>query len=311
MNSSTEKWAVIINLKSGKRHFRTQMNFLFKSLDEAGIAYEHRITEFAGHAILIARHFARQKFRNFLVVGGDGTISEVINGIFDVHIAHAQDLRIAQIPRGTGNDWARFWGLSSDYKHAIQTFLQGKTLPIDIGKVEFELEGEKQTRFFINSIGFGLDAAVAHQANRLKKFVGSHSILYFFALLGAVFQYKPKMAKISNPEKDIEDYLFTMNIANGCYSGGGMKQNPDAVPWDGKLDLMMVRKPGFKDIITALPLIFNGKILQHQAIESFRSETIFLNTQNGNYFEADGIVVHYAPPVTISLLPGAIQMVIP
>ena len=51
--------------------------------------------------------------------------------------------------------------------------------------------------------------------------------------------------------------LFTMNIANGCYSGGGIKQNPSALPYDGVFDMMMVEKPTFSDIITALPLIFN------------------------------------------------------
>lgn len=310
MNQS-DKWAVIINLKSGKKNFRIQINYLFKKLEEAGIEYEHRTTEFAGHAVLIARNFVKRQFSNFLVVGGDGTISEVINGIFDTQTPLVQPLKIAQIPRGTGNDWARFWGLTRDYKHSIKIFLEGKSRSIDIGRADFMLEGEQQSRFFINSIGFGLDAAVAHNTNRLKRFVGSHAFLYMIALLWAVFKFKPKQAKLSSTEKQIEDVLFTMNIANGCYSGGGMKQNPDAVPYDGLLDVMMARKPSLKDITTALPLVFNGKILQHPAIESFRSTELLLHTQNGNYFEADGIVVHYSPPVNIKIIPDAIQMIVP
>lgn len=308
--SQDDKWAVIINLKSGKKNFRIQVNYLFKKLKDAGIDYEHRITEFAGHAILIARQFAKRQFRNFLVVGGDGTISEVINGIFDPSIEHAPNLKIALIPRGTGNDWARFWGLSRDYHHSIQTFLEGKSRKIDIGRLDFILEGEPQSRFFINSVGFGLDARVCHNTNRLKRYVGSHAFLYFAALVWAVFKYKPKMAHINAAEKEIDDTLFTMNIANGCYSGGGMKQNPDAVPYDGQLDLMMARKPSFKDIMTALPLVFNGSILKHPVIESFRTQKLLLNTQNGRYFEADGIVVHYAPPVEVSIIPDAIEMVV-
>lgn len=310
MNQS-DKWAVIINLKSGKKNFRIQINYLFKKLEKAGIVYEHRITEFAGHAVLIARHFAKRDFCNFLVVGGDGTISEVINGIFDSGITPAQPLKIAQIPRGTGNDWARFWGLTRDYKHSIGVFLEGKCRKIDLGRVDFTLEGEPQSRFFINSVGFGLDSAVAHNTNRLKRFVGSHAFLYLIALLWAVFKFKPKPAQISAAEKQIEDVLFTMNIANGCYSGGGMKQNPDAVPYDGLLDVMMARKPSFKDILTALPLVFNGKILQHPVIESFRTQDLLLHSQNGNYFEADGIVVHYSPPVHVRVIPEAIEMIVP
>ncbi len=309
--SENKQWAVIINLKSGKKHFRLQMNYLLKTLEKAGLDYEHRITQFAGHAVLIARYFTKRGFTRFMVVGGDGTISEVVNGVFGAGVAFTQPPLIAMIPRGTGNDWARFWGLTCDYKHSIEVFLQGKTKLIDLGKVDFTLEGENVSNYFINSVGFGLDAAVAHNTNRLKRYVGSHAFLYLIALLWAVFKFKPKPARIASSEKQIRDVLFTMNIANGCYSGGGMKQNPDAVPYDGQLDLMMARKPSFKDIITALPLIFNGKLLQHPVIESFRTRHITLHTQNGNYFEADGIVVHYAPPAEVSIIPGAIEMIVP
>ncbi len=74
--------------------------------------------------------------------------------------------------------------------------------------------------------------------------------------------------------------MFTMNAANGCYSGGGMKQNPNAVPYDGLLDVMIARKPTFKDIVTVLPLLFNGKILQHPAISSFRTDKLIVDSDH-------------------------------
>lgn len=309
MNSN--KWAVIINLKSGKKNFRVQVSYIKRKLEKAGLIYEVRITQFADHATLIARNMARQGFENFLVVGGDGTVSEVINGIFSSGIDNNKHIKLALIPRGTGNDWARFWGLTANYKHSVKVFLEGRTRNIDIGQVKFMLEGEEQKRYFINSVGFGLDAAVAHHTNRLKRFVGSHAFLYMIALLAAVFRYKSRPAVIRSVEKDIEDELFTMNVANGCFSGGGMKQNPHALPWDGLLDVMMARRPSFRDITTALPRVFNGTILEHPVIESFRTDQLFLHSQNGGYFEADGIVVHYAPPVDIHILPSAIQMIVP
>lgn len=309
--SQSSEWIIIINLKSGKKHFRIQMNYLFKKLEEANIPYQHRITEFAGHATLIAKNYAQQGYLNFLVVGGDGTMSEVVNGIFSTGIQEDKRLKIAQIPRGTGNDWARFWNMTRDYKHAIEVFLAGKSIKIDMGKASFSLEGEAKNHFFINSIGFGLDAYVVNYTHRLKRYFGSHSFLYLLALLSAVFRFKSKTVKLSAQEQTIEGTLFTMNIANGCYSGGGMKQNPDAVPYDGLLDLMLAQQPTFKDILTALPLIFNGKLLEHPVIESFRSQKISLHTQNGRYFEADGIITYYAAPIEISIIPEAIEMVVP
>jgi diacylglycerol kinase (ATP) len=311
MEITPQHWAVIINPKSGKRKFRQQRKYLFLALKHAGILFDYRTTKFAGHAIKIAKYFAEKGYRNFLILGGDGTMSEVINGIFSANIEDTSSIKFALIPRGTGNDWARFWGLTTNYKESIQVFLQGKIKPIDIGKVEYEMEGSKESHFFINSIGFGLDAAVVNLTHRLKEIFGSHSFMYTVALLGAVFTYKAHKVRIFSDEKILTNSMFTMNIANGCYSGGGMKQNPNALPYDGLLDVMLAKKPTFFDIITALMKIFNGKLLEHPVIESFQTKSLLVQSDKNALIEADGIIVNGTSPFKISLIPNAIQMIVP
>jgi len=310
MEITSQHWAVIINPKSGKKQFRQQCRYLFHKLEQAGIQYECKMTKFSGHAIKIAKHYAELKYRNFLIVGGDGTISEVINGIFSAKIEKTSDLKIALIPRGTGNDWGRFWGLTTDYKHSIEVFLKNKLQTIDIGKINYELEGEKLTHFFINSVGFGLDATVTKIANFLRRYVGSHSILYLIALLSAVFTYKAHNVIIKLKEKTIRNVMFTMNVANGCFSGGGMKQNPNALPYDGIFDVMIAKKPTFKDILLALTLLFNGKILQHPVIDSFQTENLTLKSDYIRIFEADGIVVNCNSSIEINVIQNCIQMIV-
>ena len=311
MEITPQHWAIIINPKSGKKNFRQQRKYLFLTLKHAGIQFDYRITRFAGHAIKIARLFAEKKFQNFMVVGGDGTMSEVINGIFSANIEFTHSLKIALIPRGTGNDWGRFWGLSRDYNHSIEVFLLGKTQFIDIGKVEYELEGEKQTRFFINSVGLGLDATVVNITHRLKKYVGSHSFLYTVALLCAVFTYRAHKILIRSKTNNLDENMFTMSIANGSYSGGGMKQTPKALPYDGLLDVMMAKKPGFFDIIGGLLRLFNGKLLEHPVIISFQTQSLLIDCHKNALMEADGILVNGTSPYSVRIIPGAIQMIVP
>ena len=306
-----QQWAIIINPKSGKKKFRQQLKYLFKTLERSGIQFDYKLTRFAGHATKIARLYAEKDYRNFMVVGGDGTMSEVINGIFSANIEHTDSLKIALIPRGTGNDWGRFWGLTRDYKYTIDVFLKGNFQSIDIGQVDYELEGEKQKHFFINSVGLGLDATVTNITHRLKKYVGSHSFLYTVALLFAVFTYRARKIKIRSKDRNIDDNMFTMNVANGCYSGGGMKQTPHALPYDGLLDVMMAKKPTFFDILGALRLIFNGRLLEHPVIESFQTQNLQVNCHKNALMEADGIIVNGTSPYTISIIPNAIQMVVP
>ena len=309
--SNSEHWAIIINPKSGKKKFRRQRKYLFLTLKHAGIEFDYRLTRFAGHASKITRYFVEKGYRNIMVVGGDGTMSEVINGIFSSNVNDTSALKIALIPRGTGNDWARFWGLTTDYKQSIGVFLKGKIQAIDIGKVEYDMEGIKESHFFINSIGLGLDAAVVNLTHRLKEIFGSHSFMYTVALLGAVFSYKAHKVRIFSEERTISESMFTMNVANGCYSGGGMKQNPNALPYDGLMDVMMAKKPTFWDIITAILRLFNGKLLEHPVIESFQTQNLLVQCDKAALMEADGIIVNGFSPFNISIMPHAIQMIVP
>jgi len=244
-------------------------------------------------------------------LGGDGTISEVVNGIFSADIIQTSSLKIALIPRGTGNDWGRFWGLTSDYNHSVDVFLTGKTQLIDIGKVEYVMEGEHQTRFFINSVGLGLDAAVTNITYQLKKYLGSHSFLYTLALLFAVFNYRAHKASIRSAERNINEKMFTLDVANGCFSGGGLKQTPFALPFDGLLDVMLAKKPTVFDIISGLRMLFNGKLLDHPVIESFQTKSLTIHCHKKALIEADGIIVNGTSPYVISIIPKAIQMIVP
>ena len=102
-----------------------------------------------------------------------------------------------------------------------------------------------------------------------------------------------------------------MNIANGSYSGGGIRQNPSALPYDGFFDMIMVSKPNSWDIITALPLIFNGRITKHPSIKSFRTNLVDVNCSENTAVEADGIIVPNAHNCEVSILPQAIRMIVP
>lgn len=311
MEITTQHWGIIINPKSGKKKYRHQRKELFMVLKHHDIPFDYRVTRFAGHASKIARNFIESGYKNILVLGGDGTMSEVINGIFSAAVETTSDLKIALIPRGTGNDWGRFWGLTRDYRKSIDVFLKAKTRAIDIGKVAYDMEGRKEARFFINSIGLGLDATVVNLTHRLKEIFGSHSFLYSVSLLLAVFGYRAHRVRIHSNNETISEKMFTMNIANGCYSGGGLKQTPDAVPYDGLFDVMMAKKPTFFKIIGALGYLFSGKLLRHSLIVSFRTNELLIQCDKKALLEADGIIVNGISPFRVTILPGAIQMIVP
>jgi len=302
-------WGIIINPKSGKKALRKQLNYLSRILAERQIAHEQYFTKYAGHATEIARELVESGIRKILILGGDGTFSEIINGIFSAKNVDTQEITLALIPRGTGNDWGRFWNLTRNYKDSIHVFLEGKRQMIDVGVAEYYRNRELQRHYFINSIGFGLDHRVVHETHRLKYYLGSHAGLYFWALLKAVFTFRSQTMTIQTAENEYTGPIFTINIGNGPYSGGGMKQNPAAIPTDGFFDAMFVFKPSFKDVLKAIPLLFNGKLTQLPIVKTLHTPRIDILTDDYLPFEADGIEEHAQGPYSIRVLPLAVGMI--
>lgn len=312
---------IIINTKSGKKAYLLQRYYLFDLLKQRGEDYVYRVTQYAGHATELARELAEEQgIRRFLILGGDGTISETINGLMKARIPEGERIQFGIMPRGTGNDYGRFWNLTKDYKKSLDRFFNGTAQPVDIGCVAYKRNGVEHKRYFVNSVGFGIDSKTCLWASILKYYLGSHSFLYAIALVFAVWSHKSKMARLTTDEGlSIEQPLFTMNIGNGPYSGGGIRQNPEADPRDGVFHSMFVLPPTFKQIMKAVPHIFDGKLTELEFIHSYTAKQILLDSpdvddasgqkMNHMVFEADGILCDACGPYTITCEHHALDII--
>ena len=227
---------IIINPKSGKSYFRAQRIYLWKLLRKRHAPFAYCVTKFAGHTVELARELVEKGYDEILVLGGDGTLSEAINGIMRANLTPDQRamIQVGIMPRGTGNDWGRFWGLNKKHKESLHRFFRGQGHPIDIGCLTYWRNGIEHHRYFINSVGFGVDSLCCKKAEVLKHLIGSHRVNYVFGLFAAVAQHKAQHMVLTVDGKEaVDDLLFTMNIGNGPFSGGGIRQNPEADPTDG------------------------------------------------------------------------------
>ena len=311
---------IIINTKAGKKAYLRQRYYLFDLLKEKNISYTYHITRYASHATEIAKTLVEHGCDRLLVLGGDGTLSEVIDGVMHANVPDTSKIAVGLMPRGTGNDWGRFWNLDKKYKRSLDRFFNtGKPNPVDVGCLTVRRAGVEEKHYFINSIGFGIDARTCERAQVMKYYVGSHGLNYFFGLLSAIFTHKSdevEMLSELRPADGSEPVterwkqpLFTMNIGNGPFSGGGIRQNPDADPTDGVFHAMFVTTPSFRDICRALPKLFNGRLPEIDFIRNFRSTHVEVLTDDHIVIEADGILVDACGPYTIDLLPHALNFI--
>ena len=151
---------IIINPKSGKKAFRAQRLYLWKLLKSRREPFVYRVTKYANHAIELARELVEEKgCTRILILGGDGTLSEAINGIMraDLTVEQRANIKFGLMPRGTGNDFARHWGLDKNFKRSLNIFFEGHAKPIDVGCVTYWRNNIPHHRYFINSLGFGIE----------------------------------------------------------------------------------------------------------------------------------------------------------
>ena len=301
---------IIINPKSGKKAFRAQRIYLWKLLRKRHMPFAYRVTKFAGHAIELARELVEKGYDEILILGGDGTLSEAINGIMRADLKPDQraKIQVGLMPRGTGNDWGRFWNLTKNHKESLRRFFEGEGHPIDIGCVTYWRNNIEHHRYFINSVGFGVDPLCCQKAERLKYYIGSHHVNYLFGLIGAIAQHKAQhMVLTVDGKQAVDDRLFTMNVGNGPFSGGGIRQNPTADPSDGVFHTMFIKKPTLKQVFEALPKLYNGKLTELPYVYPLCGREIEISYRKHILIEADGILENFMGPCKVTCIHNALQ----
>ncbi|MGA1976272.1 MAG: diacylglycerol kinase family protein [Bacteroidales bacterium] len=303
-----DDWFLIVNPNAGNGKGKKDWNRISELLHREQIRFTAVFTERKGHAIEFAQDAVNAGFRKIISVGGDGTLNEVVNGIYIQKACSPKETVIGMIPVGTGNDWGRMFGIPLVYEGAIRVIREFKTMLHDVGLITYFSGEEQKKRYFINIAGLGFEALVVKKTNRQKDRGRSNQTIYFFNLLTSLISYKITKTHITIDDKTIDSNIFSINVGNGRYCGGGMRQTPDALPDDGLLDITVIREMGRIEIIKNLKILFDGTILSHPKVDGYRSNNLKVTSESILFAEADGESLGHTP-VEFSIIPGGISVV--
>ncbi len=290
------EWFVLVNPNAGKRKGEKDWHEIAAQLATAGIKYKYVFTEHRGHAVLLTREYIENGYRNIIVVGGDGTLNEVVNGIFMQDKIATNEITLAMIPVGTGNDWCRMFHIPGDYKQAIGLINKHKIFVQDTGAIKYiSKEGSEKTRYFINMAGMGFDALVAKKTNKQKELGKSNPLSYVVNIFSSLFSYTYTRVTILLDKEKITSDIFSMSVGICQYNGGGMKQAPGALPDDGLFDLTIIKPIGKFKIIRNIIKLFDGSFTQMPEVSTYRSTKIIIHSEPKMYMEADGESLGHTP----------------
>lgn len=306
MENSEIKWGLILNPNAGSGTGKKNWPAIQKLVKRARIEFDVVFTERKGHAIELTQQLIEKGFRKLIVVGGDGTLNEVVNGIFYQKNIEPKEMTLAMIPVGTGNDWCRTFQVPTKYMDAIKLIRDEKTVVQDIGLVDFH-NGSTPDRYFANVAGIGFDATVAQAANKLKEQGKGNAMSYILILLKTLLRYNSKPMQLTVGEEEFKERMFSIGIGIGKYNGGGMKQLPNAIADDGLLDITIIKNISKWTVIKELKGLYDGSFLSHPKIAALQNTTVYF-TKNQLEIETDGESVGQGPQ-NFSILPKALRVV--
>jgi YegS/Rv2252/BmrU family lipid kinase len=302
------EWMVIVNPNAGSGKGKRDWSIISALLKKYGISYKFTFTECPKHAIGLTEECIQNGCRNIIVVGGDGTLNEVVNGVFSQDNCPPAEIVLAMIAVGTGNDWGKMFGIPHSYEESIKIISNRKVRPQDVGIVEFINGTRQEKRYFLNIAGMGFDALVVQRTNRQKEAGKSGKAIYLMNLLRSLMIYKPTKIELAIDEQTISRDIFTISVGIGRYSGGGMLQTPFAIPDDGLFDITIIKKIGKGDIILSLKKLYDGSILKHRKIEGYKARKICIGSNPQLFVEADGETLGHSPSC-FQILPRSIGIV--
>lgn len=253
------------------------------ALRAAGATFSTRRTEGPRDATRIVREALQQGARGIVVVGGDGTFSEAVNGFFDDRGKPVEtDAWLGPVPCGTGGDFSRTLALPGDVGDAATRMLAAEPRAVDCGWLTYlDHQGAPAGRAFLNIASFGLGGLVDQLANSGPKWIGGKSA-FLLATVRAALRYAP--ARISLQVDDgeaVETIISNVAVCNGRYFGGGMHIAPGALIDDGLLDVVTVEARPLLPLIGLMRHLYDGTILEQSGIHHRRGARIVAEAVDG------------------------------
>lgn len=262
------------------------------------------LTQRQGHAVELADAAARDGYTTIIAIGGDGTLSEVANGI----MLSGKSPAMGIVGAGSGNDYAHYTlGLPKDPRAALQIALTGVPRSIDLARIN--------NSYFQNTFGVGLDANVAWDVaeNLQHKTPVRGSLLYTVSALRQIFWHYSDLpvltVKIDNLPP-FQERVILGATGVGPTGGGGYRLNPQANAFDGYLDFCLARPMPRAKALVALQLLRNGKHTLLPEISLHRCRTIHLQSDTPVNAHIDGELIR-GTEWQVEIVPGALQVILP
>lgn len=305
-----DRWGILYcpkheTFNSGKRWEKIE-----RCLKANGIEYDYLQSENSASVERLVKMMINNGYKTIVIVGGDSALNDAVNCLMLTEKRIRDNIALGVIPNGLMNDFAHFWGFrESDYEQTIKWLKQRRVRKIDLGCIRYtNKHGEACRRYFLNCINIGLIAAIMNLRRQTRHYFGSRTLSFIFSFILMIFQRLEYKMHLKINSDTVKRNVMTVCIGNAT----GYGQTPNAVPYNGLLDVSVVYHPGMTQLIEGFYLFVRGKFLNHRSVHPFRTRKVDVLEAHKALVGIDGRLMK-APvgPFTVSVEQEVINFLIP
>ena len=304
------RWGILYCPKHDMLSPKRRWEKVEKCLKANGVEYDFLQSESTSGVDRLVKMMINNGYKTIVIVGGDSALNDAVNCLMQTDSKVRESVALGVIPNGLMNDFAHFWGLTEgDYDQTIKWLKQRRIRKIDLGCIRYtNKHGEHCRRYFLNCINIGLIAAIMNLRRQTRHYFGSRTLSFFFSFLLMIFQRLEYRMHLKINSDTIKRNVMTVCIGNST----GYGQTPNAVPYNGQLDVSVVYHPEMTQLLEGFYLFVRGKFLNHKSVHPYRTRKVEVLEARKALVGIDGRLMKTpVGPFTITVEQEVINFLIP
>ena len=280
------KWGIIYCPKAGITNKRKRWEKIQKELDARGIAYDFVQSETAESVERLMKMMINNGYKTIIIVGGDSALNDAVNCLMAEESEVRESIALGVIPNGVMNDFARFWEIDEDkIEDTVDSLVKRRIRKVDLGCIRYSnAKGERCHRYFLNCINIGMTADIMNLRRQTRRLFGSRTLSFVSSLFVMLFHRMEYKMKLKINDVTIDRKVMTLCIG----SGPGYGQTPNAVPYNGMLDVSVVYHPEVVQLIEGIWLLVTGRFLNHRSVHPYRTKEVLVESAKHALVGIDG-----------------------
>ncbi len=280
------RWGILYCPKNGFGNPRKRWEKIQKALDERHVKYDFVQSETSDSVERLIKMMITNGYKTIIIVGGDSALNDAVNCLMLEEKEVREGISLGVIPNGMMNDFAHFWEIDGDeVDETIDMLLRHRIRKVDLGCVRYtNAKSERCHRYFLNCVNIGMTADIMNLRRQTRRLFGSRTLSFIFSVFAMLFHRMEYKMKLKINSDVIDRKVMTVCIGNGP----GYGQTPNAVPYNGMLDVSVVYHPEVVQLIEGLWLLVTGRFLNHRSVHPYRTREVVVDYAKHAQIGVDG-----------------------